>query len=112
MMNNRQIEIAAREYCRLSNMDPDEKVEQQPPPIGNGTKEGAPVYWPRWKAVAERISQIDIIQHCMEIGKASTGTAPEASPTLPSEAVSARIQRIFSWFPEQPKPVSGTTEPG
>jgi hypothetical protein len=111
MMTEQQIEIAAREYCRLTQVDPDEQIGHSPAPTSNGRNHEKQVTWPRWKVVAERISQIDIIQHCMDVGKANA-PAPERnlSATGP-DAVASRIQRIFSWFPNQPPRESETTDP-
>jgi hypothetical protein len=50
-MNNQQLEIAAREYCRLAGIDPDELVVYD-----NGTM--AFTRRARWRNVA-----VDVVEH-------------------------------------------------
>lgn len=103
MMTDRQLEIAAREYCRLTNLDPEEEIGHSPAPIPTGASHTTSVHWPRWKVVAEKISQIDIMQHCMGVGKSAAVPSERGSSISSPDVVSARLQRIFSWLPE-PRP--------
>lgn len=51
MMTAEQLEVAAREFCRLSGIDPD----------------AAGVWRPTWEVYAQLIAQHDVIRHCMEL---------------------------------------------
>jgi hypothetical protein len=101
MMTDTQLETAAREYCRLTNMDPDQEIEHPGPPNPDGEIKLASVYWPRWQVVAEKIAQVDIMQHCMDVGKSDT-RVPVPRGSGPA-AISERMQRILSWFPAHPR---------
>ena len=67
MMNETQLEIAAREYCRLAGIDPEKSVGTNPPPNRDGTINMVCIWVPAWKPVAEMIAQQDLVRHCIDL---------------------------------------------
>ena len=54
-MNDKQLEAAAREYCRLTQRDPDEHVGHGADPDANGMTTMQLIYSRRWEHEARRI---------------------------------------------------------
>lgn len=62
---NTQLEAAAREYCRLSNMDADAPVRLQQPIVGaNGPIDSLP----RWRFLANSILDQSRLNEAMRVG--------------------------------------------
>lgn len=56
MLNEQEIEIAARKYCELSGFDPDEKV-------GHGQHFRHLLLWvPRWMIIAKSVREFDVMR--------------------------------------------------
>lgn len=64
-----QLEAAAREYCRLAGLDPDESVSHSPEPNDNGVVLDVLMYSPRWKRVARRIEDFELMLLAVEHGR-------------------------------------------
>lgn len=67
MMTAEQLEVAAREFCRLSGIDPDTATATAPPPNPDGTVNLVCLWRPTWEVYAQLIAQHDVIRHCMEL---------------------------------------------
>jgi hypothetical protein len=67
MMTETQLEIAAREYCRLAGIDAEKKVGTSPPTNPDGTVNMVCLWVPAWKPVAEMIAQHNLVKHCIDM---------------------------------------------
>jgi hypothetical protein len=76
MMTENQLEIAAREYCRLAEMDAEKKVPTSPSPNPDGSVNMVCIWVPAWKAVAEMIAQQDMVRHCIDLANVRVVAPP------------------------------------
>jgi len=71
MMTESQLESAAREYCRLAEIDPDVSIGHSAQPNANGMITLQLCYSPQWKIIAQTMAQADLVNHCLEVGKSN-----------------------------------------
>lgn len=65
MLTENQLEMAAREYCRIKGVDPDEMIKHGPDPIGS-VVHSILLESPRWERVARILREQDIQRHCIK----------------------------------------------
>ena len=68
MLNDDQLEVAARIWCELAGLDPDEEVMHGADPDANGVVLAIALYSPRWKRVAQEIHHIDMVAEAIKAG--------------------------------------------
>jgi hypothetical protein len=85
MMTETQLEIAAREYCRLAGIDAEKKVGTSPAPNPDGTVNMVCLWVPAWKPVAEMIAQQDLVRHCIDLANAGAVTRGASASPSPAE---------------------------
>ncbi|BAG41614.1 hypothetical protein [Ralstonia phage phiRSL1] len=54
-MNDKQLEVAARELCRIRGIDPDSSVAHGADPNPDGSVYGVLLYSPAWTRVAREV---------------------------------------------------------
>lgn len=65
VLNQEQLELAAREYCKIKDLNPDERVAVTTTSASGATQLLA--RWaPRWKVVAERLVEHALMNHCID----------------------------------------------
>lgn len=58
-LNEKQLEMAARNLCGLRNINPEMQVQHSPPPNANGSIPAVLVSSPAWKILAAEIKAHD-----------------------------------------------------
>lgn len=57
-MTPAQLEAAARHYCTIKGIDPDQTIAHGPPPDANGVSYAVCLYSPQWRLIANQIHDI------------------------------------------------------
>jgi hypothetical protein len=77
LLSEAQLEIAARKYCELAGLNPDEQVGHGADPDENGIVLAVMLYSPRWKIVAQQIARYDIVRVCIAFAQREVPTICE-----------------------------------
>jgi|688.fasta_scaffold1333883_2 hypothetical protein len=77
LLTEAQLEIAARKYCELAGLNPDEQVGHGAEPDESGVVLDVMLYSPRWKRVAIKIAQYDIVRVCIAFAQRGVPTICE-----------------------------------
>lgn len=64
-----QLEVAARHYCEISDLNPDEMVPHGADPGPNGLTHAILLHSPRWQRVARVIAEHDRQMQAVEFGR-------------------------------------------
>ena len=65
ILTEHQIEIAAREYCRLKGLDPDKDVTHGLDPDGSGITCDVLLFSKRWQRVARMIREQNVVDEAI-----------------------------------------------
>jgi hypothetical protein len=77
LLSEAQLEVAARKYCELAGLNPDEQVGHRADPDEMGVVLDVMLYSPRWKRVAIKIAQYDIVRVCIAFAQREVPTICE-----------------------------------
>jgi len=77
LLTDAQLEIAARKYCEIAGINPDEQVGHGAEPDENGYVFAVMLYSPRWKRVATEIARYDIVRVCIAFAQREVPTICE-----------------------------------
>lgn len=70
-LTEKQLEAAAREYCKLVGADPDTRVPHGAKPDANGYIPAVLLYSPQWQLVAEHLRTRDLETIALSVGRES-----------------------------------------
>lgn len=68
MLTDKQIELAARHYCELLGLDPDEQVGHGAEPDSNGFVPDVMLYCRRWQLVARKLKERELENAALTYG--------------------------------------------
>lgn len=71
LLPEQQLELAAREYCRLKGLNPDSQVRHDADPDENGCVVAVLLSSPRWMRVARAIREHDIMNEAIRLASQS-----------------------------------------
>lgn len=68
-MTDAQLEVAAREYCKLLGVNPDETVCHGAEPDPNGIVLSVCLYSPRWQTLRNAIQRHEFLNEAIKFAK-------------------------------------------